>query len=610
MKQKRLYLPSESEDFDHLTKGRQIERDVYFSTDPRDMVWVDENVPCQSACPAITNVPGYIRTVFEERYGRSYEINRFVNIFPGVLGRICSRPCEPVCRHGWEGNGDPVAICHLKRAAADMKPLDYRISEEMFGSSGKRVAVVGAGPAGLGAAHDLAVFGHKVVMIEAMPEPGGMLRYGIPAFRLPRDVLAAEIDNVLRMGVELRANTRIGEHGALDEMQNEFDAVILAAGSYKPTLIPIAGVDLAGVHAGLEFMMRVNQDEKVDVGGVVHVIGGGYTAMDCARAARRLGARRVIVNILGTEDYMLVDKHELFEVKFERVEIRGLVSIQEVLGQEVMGGAKVERVRYKRNRLGGFLPNGEREGIPIDGSDFVEEADTVILAIGQKPDLGFVGAEVGRDERGRLATDPVTCMTSREGLFAAGDFRTGATSVISGVASGRMAARQADRYLMGSLRRKPLARFERAEILRERSWDYIPRREMPTIGLAGRFAGDGSAEVETGLSRDAAKEESKRCYLCYLKFEIDVTRCIYCRWCIDVMPKDCIKMARDMEFDEDGGYAGVDETEDWSEVAAIVIDNKECIRCGKCLEVCPVKCIDVVKVELIEQPVAGGGEGG
>ncbi len=604
MKDKRLYLPSESVDFDHLTKGRQIERDVFFSNDPRDRGWIAENVPCQNSCPAITNVPGYIRAVFEERHGRAYELNRFVNIFPGVLGRICARPCEPVCRHGWEGNGDPVAICHLKRAAADLKPMGHRIAEEMFGSSGKTVAVIGAGPAGLGAAHDLAIFGHKVELIEALPEPGGMLRYGIPAFRLPRDVLGAEIDNVLRLGVTLRTDTLVGRDLTVAELLERFDAVLLSAGALKPNKIPIPGVDLPGVYTGLDFMMRINQGERIEVGKTVHVIGGGYTSMDCARTARRLGATRAIINILGSEDYMLVDKHELFEVKYERVEIRGLVSIQ-----EIMGDGKVERIRYQRNRLGGFLPNGEREGVPLDGTDFEEDLDTLILAIGQQPAPGFVEVEVERGERDRLVVDPETFMTSREGLFCAGDFKGGASSVVNSIASGRLGARQVDRWLMGSIRKKPVVRFEKASVLRERDWDYIPRQDLPTILLAERFAGDGDAEVETGLTPAAATEEAKRCYLCYLKFEIDAKRCVYCRWCIDVMPKNCIKLAKEMEFNEDGSYASIVETEDWSEVAAVVIDNKECIRCGKCLEICPVKCIDVVKVELIEQPLTRAAQG-
>jgi formate dehydrogenase major subunit len=598
-KEKRLYLPSESEDFQATIRARQVEQDVYFSTDPRDTGWIVDNIPCQAACPALTNVPGYIRTVFEERYGRSYELNRFVNLLPGVLGRICSRPCEPACRHGWEGNGEPVAICQLKRGAADLKPLGHRISEEMFGPSGKSVAVVGSGPAGLGSAHDLAILGHKVVMFESLPEPGGMLRYGIPAFRLPRDVLATEIDNLLRLGVDLHCNARVGKDVSVEQLLKEHDAVILAAGTLRPNRIKMPGADLPGVYTGLEFMMRVNGGEKIKVGDVVHVVGGGYTAMDCARTAMRLGAKRATINILGTEEFLQVEKHELFQVKLERGEVRGLVSIQGVIGKE-----RVEGVRFKRNRLGGFLANGERDGIPIEGSDFEEPADAVILAIGQQPDAEFIGLDLKKTERGWPAADPAGFMTSRKGLFVAGDFMTGASTIIKAIASGRRAAWKADLFLMGKERKKVVTRHEKAGILRNRSWDFIPRQEMPTLKPAERMKGDGFSEVEIGYDSALAKEESKRCYLCYLKFEIDVSRCIYCRWCIDVAPKDCIKLARGVNFNADGSYAGIEATENWGQVAAIAIDNKECIRCGACLKICPVQCIDVVKVEMIEQSVA------
>lgn len=599
-KQKRLYLP-ESEDFKETAQARQVERYVYFSTDPRDMGWIEKNIPCQWACPALTNVPGYIRTIFEQRYGRSYEINRFVNLLPGVLGRICSRPCENWCRHGWEGNGDPVAICQLKRAAADLKPLGHRIQEEMFGISGKRVAVVGSGPAGLGAAHDLAVFGHEVTLFESMPEPGGMLRYGIPAFRLPREALRTEIDNLLRLGIALKTGVRVGKDVEIKQLLDDYDAVIIAAGTMKPNLIPVPGNDLPGVYSGLEFMIEVNSGRAPQVGQVVQVIGGGYTAMDCARTAMRLGAKRVIVNILGTEEFLQIEKHELFEVKLERAELRGLVTIQEVLGKD-----RVEGIRFKRNRLGGFLPNGEREGIPIEGSDFEEKADVVIMAVGQKPEYSFLDVELEKTERGLPRAGP-SFMTGREGLFLAGDFMTGASTIIASLASGRRVAWKVDEHIMNKTRRKLVVRHESAGILRDRSWDFISRQEMPTLKPAKRMEGDGSVEVETGFDPSLAEEEAKRCYLCYLKFKIDVDRCIYCRWCIEVAPKDCIKLARAVRFNEDGSYAGIDETGDWDRVAAIAIDNEECIRCGECLKICPVQCIDVVKTELVEQPVAAGG---
>ena len=600
MKETRLYLPSEREDFHTATPARQVEREVIFSTDPRDFGWIQENIPCQWSCPAFTNIPGYIRCIHEERYGRSYELNRYVNILPGVLGRICARPCEPSCRHGFPDNGEPVAICHLKRVAADLRPAGHRIQEQLFAPSGKKVAVIGAGPAGLGAAHDLATFGHRVSLYEAEKEPGGMLRYGIPEFRLPRDLLAFEIANVLRLGVDLHLGVRIGRDLPLAELLADSDAVILCAGTYRPNRAGIPGEDLPGVYSGLEFMIRVNEGERPSLGEKVQVVGGGFTAMDCARTSVRLGAKRVLINILTTEEFLTVDREELFQIKYEGIEIRGLVSIQ-----ELKPAAGRKSVRFKRNRLGGFSERGEREGVPIPDSDFEDDADSVIMAIGQQPDPSFLsGLELDRTDRGAIRMDPKTGMTSRPGLFLAGDFGSGASNVIRCIGSGRQAAWQVDRFLTGRERRKNVVRFEyMPATLRERKWDFLPRSPMPTLSLPERLAGSGGSEVETGLDRKLSAEEAKRCYLCYLRFEIDVERCIYCRWCIDVMPKNCILLAKEVVRNSDGSIQRIVPTSNWNEVSAVMIDNKECIRCGNCWRVCPVKCIEIVKVEMINQDV-------
>ena len=599
MKETRLYLPSEREDFHAFTPARKVVRDIIFSTDRRDFGWIKENIPCQRACPASTNIPGYIRCIFEERHGRSYELNRFVNILPGVLGRICARPCEPACRHGFPDNGDPVAICHLKRVAADFRPEGHRLQEQLFAPSGKKVAVIGSGPAGLGAAHDLATFGHQVTMYEAEKEPGGMLRYGIPEFRLPRPLLATEIANVLRLGVDLHLGVRVGRDLELAEILDKHDAVILSAGTYRPNRLGMPGENLPGVYTGLEFMMRVNEGERPEIGQKVLVVGAGFTAMDCARSSIRLGAKRVLINLLTTEEFLTVDQEEIFQVKYEGGEFRGLVSIQEVLGKD-----KVQGARFQRNRLGGWTERGEREGVPIPDSDFFDSADSVILAIGQRPDPSFLHLELDQTERGFLRLNPQTGMTSRNRLFIAGDFGAGASNVISCIGSGRRAAWAVDQYLMRRERRKNVVRFEyMPETLRERKWDFIPRQPMPTLELPNRLAGAGQSEVETGLDPDPAREESKRCYLCYLRFEIDAARCIYCRWCMDVMPKNCIKLAKEVVRNSDGSIQSVVETEDWSQAAAVVIDGKECIRCGNCFRVCPVKCIEIVKVEMMEQDV-------
>ena len=207
---RKVYL-DEDEDFsERQSYGRRVVTPVRYSTDPRDVGWVRQNIPCQTACPADTNVPAYIQMILENRYGRSYELNRIANVLPGTLGRICSRPCEDACRHGWPGNGAPVNICHLKRAAADLKPSGHRITENLFTPSGKRIAIVGAGSAGIAAAHDLSMLGHDVTIFEAEEIAGGMLYYGIPEFRLPRDVLSLEVRNALRLGVELQRRRRVG----------------------------------------------------------------------------------------------------------------------------------------------------------------------------------------------------------------------------------------------------------------------------------------------------------------------------------------------------------------------------------------------------------------
>jgi formate dehydrogenase major subunit len=595
MKEEKTYLSSERESFDHLTAARRVERTVFFSTDKKDFAWMRENVPCQTACPASTNIPGYIYTDYQERYGRSYEINRYVNILPGVLGRICSRPCELACRHGWPGFGESVAICHLKRVASDFKPEGHRIEEFMFGPSGKKIAVVGSGPAGLGAAHDLAIFGHKVTIYEALDHPGGMLRYGIPGFRLPRNVLDVEISNILRLGVDLNAGVRVGKDIKLEELMKGFDAVLLTAGTYSPNKLGIKGETLDHVYSGLDFMMDANSAKDIFVGSKVLVVGGGYTAMDCARTSLRLGAKRVIINVLTTEDYITVNRDELNEVKTENVEIRGLVSLEQV---ERSGNNL--NVKFRRNRLGGYSEKGERLAVAIKDSDFTDEADSVIYAIGQRPETGFVKGVLKLEKSSMVIFDRSSSATDVKGLFVAGDFATGASTVIESIASGRSAAWAIDRYLVDRTRRKKVVRFEKyTEKQRERAWDFIPRQAMPT--LPGKERVD-QVEVELGLNRSLGKEEAKRCYLCYLKFEIDVTRCIYCRYCMDVCPTNCIHTTKDIITEEDGKQRLV-VTDRWNEVSAIVIDNNNCIRCGNCKKVCPVECIDVVKVEHIEQDV-------
>jgi ferredoxin len=307
------------------------------------------------------------------------------------------------------------------------------------------------------------------------------------------------------------------------------------------------------------------------------------------------GAERVIINILTTENYITVNRDELNEVKTENIEIRGLVTLEQV---ERSGDSL--HVKFKRNRLGGYNEKGERLAVAIKDSDFTDEADSVIYAIGQRPETDFVQGILQLDKNSMIIFDRSNFTTNVKGIFVAGDFVTGASTVIESIASGRNAAWSIDRYLMDRTRRKKVVRFEKyTEKQRERAWDFIPRQVMPTLPVKERV---DHVEVELGLNRTLGKEEAKRCYLCYLKFEIDVTRCIYCRYCMDVCPTNCIHTTKDVITEEDGKQRLV-ITNKWNEVSAIVIDNNNCIRCGNCKKVCPVECIDVVKSELIEQDV-------
>jgi formate dehydrogenase major subunit len=547
------------------------EGQVWYSDDPRDIGWVRENIPCQTACPALTNIPAYIQAIMEKDYGRAYEINREANVLPGVLGRICSRPCEDVCRHGEPGNGTPVDICHLKRSASDLKDTGHRITESLYTPSGKRVAVIGAGPAGVAAAHDLSLLGHDVTIFEREQDPGGMLRYGIPAFRLPRDVLNVELHNALRLGVELRTGVEIGNETGqttLAQLRKDYDAVLLTTGSMAPVELPLSGgegegdpTSVKGVEYGLYFLMELHRGIKKKVGKRVAVVGAGFTALDCARVA---------------EEYIPVTKDEIFETKRESIRIKGLRTPGELLVDE--NGA-LNGVEFVQNRLGGWRENGRRQAVAIDGSEFFEPCDTLLIAIGQRTVNDFLDVELELDRWGSVKTGEGG-RTSVDGIFAAGDFVAGPTTIIEAIGNGRNIAGGIDHWLMGRQRRRQVVRIEPVEgPLRERSFDFIERQHMPTSPLAKRTK-TLNCEVETGYGADLAGTESKRCYLCNLKYQIDVDNCIYCRACIEVAPKNCIKLVEGVDIREDGTYGELRETRKWDEVGAdqLHLHNPQRIR--------------------------------
>ena len=588
--QEKSYYPGND-----TTSAREVIKEITYSTDPADFHYMKVNVPCQSACPAWTNVPAYIRCLYEGRYERSYELNRIVNVFPGVLGRICSRPCEDKCRHGETELGEPVNICHIKRAAADFREPGHAYMERMFAPLGKKACVVGAGPAGLAAAHDLAAIGFEVELLEMLDEPGGMLMYGIPEFRLPRDILKAEIDSILRLGVTLKTGVKVGKDTALEDLIETHDAVLITAGCYTARPMNIPGEHLPGVYHGLDYVMDVNTGRPPDLGKRVLVLGAGFTAFDCARLALRYGSEEVDICIRATEEDLKVTADEVHEAKREGVLIKGLMVSSRIVGED-----KVEGVEFLRTRPAGTRPDGRTKTVPIEGSEFIVPCDSVLVAIGQGADPLPGPGE--KDQRGVLKGDLETFRSSIDKLYVTGDYLTGPSTVIQAIAKGRQAAERIAEDVTGLRFREWAVRMENAQVTdRDREWDFLPRVHMPSVEPIEKRFEPPDGETELGFTKEPALEESKRCYLCYLHYEIDMSKCIYCRYCIDVAPRDCIKLVKEVVTNEVGAIVDYVETTAWRDVNAVVIDNSRCIRCGACLKVCPVECISVSKVELVER---------
>ena len=328
-----------------------------YGTAARDWHWLDQNIPCQSACPAHTDIPAYLKAISDGNYDEAYRINLRDNVFPGVLGRVCSRPCEAACRHGWDGLGEPVAICWSKRASFDLRAREPMVLPALAPPSGKRVVVVGAGPAGLAAARTLALLGHAVVVLEQSTRPGGMMIQDIPEFRLPRDVVELEIEQIRRCGVEIRCGIAMGRDITLAELEASYDAVVLAAGTLRPNLLTLPGHDLPGIEHGIDFLLKVAEGKDVALGPSVLVIGGGFTAMDCARTAARLGAHTV----------------QLGEAPRGRDSTPALKL-----------GAETVRVLYRRSREEMLVTPGEIEDLQHEGMDLeIMVAPVAYLSDGQ-----------------------------------------------------------------------------------------------------------------------------------------------------------------------------------------------------------------------------------
>jgi len=466
--------------------------------------------PCENTCPANVNVPGYISLITAGRFIDAYNLIRQENPFPAVCGRICTRPCESKCRR--RTLDEAVAICDLKRFVADYaykneKPFNEDI---IFPKNGKKVAIIGAGASGLTCGYYLVRIGYDVDVYEAESVAGGVLAFGIPEYRLPQKVIAHEIELIKQAGVNIILNTEVGRDIAFQDLRKRYDAIYVATGTQFPQRVNIPGEELKGVIHGINFLKDVNLKRNVKLGQTVAVIGGGNTAIDSARTALRLGAKKVIILYRRTIDAMPAYESEIHEAIMEGVEIMELVSPVRFIGVKDGSVAKVECIRMK---LGEFDRTGRRKSIPIPGSNFILEVDNVIPAVSQYADLPFIKKEeIGITSWGTFIIDEETLMTTKEGVFAGGDVARGPDTVISAIADGKKAAISIDLYLGGKGKLNKGPKIDIPDTFDEDEIVALKRFPLDMLPVEKRMNLD--SEVVLGFHKLNAIAESMRCLHC------------------------------------------------------------------------------------------------
>ena len=560
-----------------------------------DESWFRENISCQSACPVNTPASSYIERIQEGDYDGALGLNHMANLFPHILGRVCTHPCESACRRG--KIDEPVSICSLKRAAADFadkkSPLRSSIAKK---STGKKVAIIGAGPSGLAAGNDLAIVGHDVTIFEALPMAGGMLSVGIPPYRLPWNKIDDAVNWVKELGIKLKLNSPVNSSEEFDKLVEEYDAVYIAAGAHKSVALDIPGEeDLKGVLHGITYMKDINLGNQKKVPSRVAVVGGGFTAIDCARSSLRLGAREVFIIYRRTLKEMPAGELEVNMAEEEAIKILYLTSPIKILGDV---GSNVKAIECIKNKLGEPDASGRRRPEPITGSEFTLPVDMVIAAIGQAPDASFMTEKSGIEftKWGTVIVDPESFTTSKEGVFAGGDFITGPRNAIEVIGDGRKAARAIDKYLSGGKERRfEYTLMEKDPVRKVSGYEAIPRQEQDSVEMGERW--EIEKEVELGFSKENAAKEADRCLLCHYNIFIDADKCILCGGCIDICPQDCIMMVSRDKIEAEGVRNGA-VPDDWDAVMAI--DEEQCIRCGLCVKRCPVDAIKMQRFSYAE----------
>jgi NADPH-dependent glutamate synthase beta subunit-like oxidoreductase len=600
-------------------------------------------VPCRTGCPVHTDAGAYVRAIAEWDTGRGYAVARAPNPLASTCGRICAHPCETKCRRG--KIDQPISIRALKRVVTERHGVENPLGTSpaplaplglaaRTGDAAARVAVVGAGPAGVSCAHDLALLGYAVTVFDAAPVVGGMLHQGVPEYRLPRDLIRAEVDQVLALGVELRLNWRLGRDFSVGDLRrNGYAAVFLALGATRGRELNVPGRDLDGVINGVDFLLNANLGYRVVLGERVVVVGGGNVAidvartvlryaapetrelpegaqqllqawgydnafLDAARTALRLGARQVQLVSLESRSEMPAHPDEVREAEEEGIALVPRRGPKAILGEKghvfALETLDVESVFDEKGRFNPrFAPGTERR----------LETDTIILAVGQQPDTACLAGdpEITITPRGLVAVEPRTLATTMPGVYCGGDLAFGPRIVIEAVADGKRAALAIHEALGGGSVPRARGRFRPIKLNRAGDhYDRIPRQTVPSLPVARRT---GFREVEESYSEAQARTEGSRCLWCNVETVFNSERCILCSGCVEICPEACLalvpvsRLRETPDLDALREAVGADTT-----AGAIVKDEERCIRCGLCAERCPTGAITMEALELDESP--------
>ena len=581
-------------------------------TDTANPDYFHKVVDCQWACPAHTDVPNYIRMIAQGRFSDAYMLNRESNVFPGILGRVCDRPCEPACRRG-RVEDKPVAICRLKRVAADLRDdIRDRLPKAPKKKNGKKVALIGAGCASLTVANDLLPLGYEVTIFEGLETTGGLMRTNIPRFRLPPKVLDEEISCIIDMGADLRLNHRIGSlKELLDDAQ--FDAVFVGTGAPRGKELKLPGrFDTQNVHIGIEWLESVAFEHIESIGEEVLIIGVGNTAMDCCRTSLRLGAKQVKVMARKPRGYFKASTWELEDAEEENVEIIVNHAPRHfVVEKGKLVGMMFDKMEYNIDDKGQI-----DRGTPV--GEVMIPCNDVILAIGQDNAFPWIERDIGIEfnDWDCPIVDEKTMMSSREGVYFGGDSAFGPKNIIWAVAHGHEAAISMHRYChsLDIQERLPRGLNLASQKMGMHEWSFsnnydpVERRLMPHVDLRERFK-KLNIEVELGFTLEQTVQEVERCLNCDIQTVFTAKLCIECDACIDICPVNCLTMTANGEEHELRTRLSAPAenltqpfyvSEPLPQTGRVMVKDEDlCVHCSLCAERCPTGAWDMQKSTVL-----------